>query len=178
LESHREYLTLLAKVQLGRRLRGKVEPADIVQEAFLEAHRDLQGFRGTTAGEFGAWLRQILARNLANVLRRYYGTLARDPRLERELNAELDRSSDALAQMPAASMTSPSQQAAHREDAVRLANLLHQLPRDYRDVLVCRYLEGMTFPQIADRMDRSVDAVEKLWVRALARLRRTMRSDT
>jgi RNA polymerase sigma-70 factor, ECF subfamily len=177
LETHRPYLTLLARLHLGRRLQGKADPADVVQETFLEAHRGLAAFRGTTAAEFAAWLRQILASNLANLLRRYFGTQARDPRLERELAADLDQSSQMLGAVLAAPDSSPSRQAARREDAVRLAGLLDRLPPDYRDVLVLRYLEGLTFPAVAARMGRSVDAAEKLWVRALARLRRTMGTD-
>src|SRR5262249_42221775 len=70
-ELYREYLTLLASVQLGQRLRGKVDAADVVQETFLEAHRDFAQFRGATEAELTAWLRQVLARNLANLLRHY-----------------------------------------------------------------------------------------------------------
>ena len=81
LEAYRPPLTLLAQVQIGPGLRGKADAADVVQETFLEAHRDLPDFRGTTEAEFAAWLRQILTRNLANLLRRYFGTQARDPRL-------------------------------------------------------------------------------------------------
>jgi hypothetical protein len=88
LERYRNYLTLLARVQIGRRLRGKVEDADLIQDTFLEAHRHFGTFRGTSEGELVSWLRQILAANLANLLRRYYGTRRRDVRLERELAAE------------------------------------------------------------------------------------------
>src|SRR5262245_43843769 len=61
LEHYRNYLTLLARLHIGRRLRGKVDPADLVQEAFLEAHRHFARFLGTVEAEFIAWLRQILA---------------------------------------------------------------------------------------------------------------------
>jgi RNA polymerase sigma-70 factor (ECF subfamily) len=177
LEAHRPYLTLLAQLQIGRQLQGKADPADIVQETFLEAHRDLAAFRGATAAEFAAWLRQVLARNLANLLRRYYGTQARDPRLERSLAADLDQSSLALGTVPAAAESTPSRQAARREDAVRLAAALASLPPNYRDVLVYRYLDGLRFPQVAVRMGRSLGSVKKLWVRALARSRKAMGDD-
>jgi RNA polymerase sigma-70 factor (ECF subfamily) len=108
------YLTLLARVQLGRRLRGKVDDVDLVQETFLEAHRHFEGFRGTTEGEFVSWLRQILAARLSNLLRRYYGTQGRDVRLERELADDLDQSSLTLGRALAAAQSSPSQQAARR----------------------------------------------------------------
>src|SRR3954470_22167833 len=71
LELFRDYLRLLARLELDRRLRGKADPSDLVQETFLEAHRDFPQFRGGTEPELAAWLRQILARNLANLVRRY-----------------------------------------------------------------------------------------------------------
>src|SRR5689334_17428277 len=57
LEVYRNYLALLARLQIGRRLQGKVEAADLVQETFLAAHRDFARFRGTTEGELVRWLR-------------------------------------------------------------------------------------------------------------------------
>src|SRR5258708_16288079 len=93
LELYRNYLTLLARLQIGRRLQGKVDPADLVQEAFLRAHRDFARFRGTTEAEWAGWLRQILAARLGDLLRHYCGTRRRDVRLERELEGELGESS-------------------------------------------------------------------------------------
>src|SRR5262245_12367401 len=93
LERYRGYLCLLARVQIGRRLQQKVDPADLVQDTFLEAHRNWGRFRGTTEGELLAWLRRILAAQTADLLRRYLGSRCRDVRLERELAEELDRSS-------------------------------------------------------------------------------------
>ena len=174
LELYHSYLALLARVQIGRRLQGKVDPADLVQETFLEAHRDFAQFRGSTEEELVAWLRQILACNLANLVRHYLGTQRRNVRLERELADELDQSSRALDRSLAGRHSSPSQQAARREQAVLLADALEQLPDDYRDVLVLRHLEGLTFPQVSARMGRSLDSVEKLWMRGLARLRQIM----
>jgi RNA polymerase sigma-70 factor (ECF subfamily) len=64
--------------------------------------------------------------------------------------------------------------AVRREQAVRLADALDRLPANYRDVLVLRHLEGLTFPEVARRMGRSLGSVEKLWIRALAQLRRVV----
>src|SRR5438552_18698210 len=83
LERYRSYLTLLARLQISRRLQGKVDAADLVQETFLAAHRNFVRFRGTTEAELVSWLRQILASRLAKLMRRYWGTQSRDVRLER-----------------------------------------------------------------------------------------------
>ena len=173
LELYRSYLAILARLQIGRRLQGKVDAADLVQDTFLEAHRHFAEFRGTVEAELVCWLRQILAGLLANLVRRYFGTQRRDVRLERELAEELDRSSRVLDQSLAAPQSTPSQRAAHREQAVLLADALGQLPDDYREVLILHHLEGLTFPEVAGRMGRTVDSVKNVWARALAQLRRS-----
>ena len=174
LQRFRHYLQLLARLEIGRRLQGKVDPSDVVQEVFLEAHRHFDRFRGREEGELACWLRQILAARLAKLVRRYLRTQGRDVRLEREIEDAFDRSSVLLDRGLVAPQSSPSQQAARREQAVLLADALEQLPDDYRDVLVLRHLEGLTFPQVSARMGRSLDSVEKLWMRGLARLRQIM----
>jgi RNA polymerase sigma-70 factor (ECF subfamily) len=78
LELYRSYLALLARLQIGRRLQGKVDAADLVQETFLEAHRSWVQFRGTSEAELIGWLRQILASKLSELIRRYLGTQRRD----------------------------------------------------------------------------------------------------
>lgn len=177
LEAYRGYLTLLARVQLGRDLRGKVDPSDLVQEAFLEAHRDFAQFQGRTEAVLLAWLRRVLATGLADQARHYRGTRRRDLRLERQLAAELDRSSQALERGLAAPGSSPSARAERREGARRLAEALEQLPADYRDVLLLRHFQGLTFPEIARRLDRTLDVVKNVWLRGLARLRRALEEE-
>lgn len=172
--SYTNYLLLLSRVQIGTRIQGKVDPADIVQETFLEAHRQFERFRGRTEAELLAWLRKILAGQIALVLRKYLGTKGRDVNLERELAVQLDQSSQAMDVGLAASYSTPSQHAARREQAVLLAEALDKLPEDYREVIILRHLEGLPFADVANRMNRSEDSVQKLWVRALASLRRSL----
>src|SRR5947209_8488726 len=93
LESYRNYLELLARLQIGRRLQSKVDAADLVQETFLDAHATFADFRGVTERELVGWLRRVLAFNLASLVRRYYGTGRRNVTLEQELAHELDESS-------------------------------------------------------------------------------------
>lgn len=174
LELYRNYLTLLARLQISRRLQGKVDAADLVQETFLAAHRAWPRFLGNSEGELVCWLRQILAAHLANMVRHYFGTQGRDVRLERDLAVELDRSSLVLDRGLVAHQSSPSQQAARREQGVILADALGRLPADYREVLILRHLEGLSFPEVAEKMGRSVDSVKKLWARGLDRLRRSL----
>ena len=172
LDSYQNYLRLLARIEIGRRLQGKVDPSDIVQETFLEAHRQFPLFQGTAERQLAKWLRTILAGTMANVVRRYAGTQARDLRLERQLAVDLDHSSCSLEQLLVDQRSSPSQQAMRGEQSLLVAAAMSRLPDDYQQVLVLRHLEGLTFPQVALRMERSVDSVEKLWLRGLTRLKK------
>src|SRR6476659_11308931 len=79
-EMYRGYLTLLARTQIGRRLQGKADAADLVQETFLQVHQHIAGFRGTSQTEFLVWLRRILAAVISNHVRHYLGTRQRDAR--------------------------------------------------------------------------------------------------
>ena len=167
---YRDYLKLLARLQVNRRLQRKLDASDVVQEAFLRAMRYFGQFRGTSESELLAWLRQILASCVINLARQFQGTQQRQIELERELQRELDDASQMLDKRLIVHST-PSQALAHRERGVLLANALAGLPPDYREAVVLRHLEGLSFPEIAKRMDRSTDSVKKLWARALARLR-------
>lgn len=174
LERYSTYLTLLARAQIGRGLRSKMDPGDIVQQTYLEAHRRIPQFRGNSEGELLAWLRRILAGQISAMVRRYVGAKGRDVKLERELAAELDHSSQAMDAGLVAGLSTPSQQASRREQAVLVADAVGRLSEDHREVVVLRHIEGLSFPEVAARMGRSEDSVQKLWVRALANLRRAL----
>jgi RNA polymerase sigma-70 factor (ECF subfamily) len=178
LENYRNYLELLARLEIGRRLQNKLDTSDLVQETFLEGHRNFSLFRGSSEAEFVNWLRGILAAKVCNLLRHYLGTQGRDVRREKGLEINLDQSSRMLDRGLFAQESSPSQQVVRREQGVLLAEALSRLPKDYREVLVLRHLEELPFPDVAQRMNRSTDSVQKLWVRGLARLREFMKEVT
>jgi RNA polymerase sigma-70 factor, ECF subfamily len=171
---YRQYLAVLAQTQISRRLQGKADASDLVQETFLEAHRHFADFRGATEFEFSGWLRSILAGLIANHVRRYLGTKRRDARLERALAVHIDDLSDTLDRGLAADINTPSQEAVSREATVRLSQAMGLLPPHYRQVILLRHLEGLPFAQVAEQMGRTVESVEKLWVRALALLRESL----
>jgi RNA polymerase sigma-70 factor (ECF subfamily) len=169
LNAYRAYLQLIARLQIDRRLRGKADASDVVQETFLHAHRNFEGFRGSTEVELLAWLRRILASKLIDLVRRYLQNQGRDVRLERRLEEELDRSSRA-ARAIAWPGSSPSEKVARWERGVLVADALESLPDHYREVIVLRHLEELPFADVARRMERSIDSVKHLWTRALASL--------
>src|SRR5262249_15013012 len=108
LEMYRHYLTLLARLQISRRLQGKADASDVVQETFLRAHRDFANLRGITEEELAASVGQVLAASLVDLMRRYYGTRRRDVLLEQELVSDLDQSSRCLDRGLVAKLSSPS----------------------------------------------------------------------
>jgi RNA polymerase sigma-70 factor (ECF subfamily) len=173
LSQYRNYARLLARTLIGTTLRLRLDPSDLVQETFLEAHRDFPRFAGSTERELLAWLRRILARNLADQARRQKAGL-RDYRRQVSLEAMLDRSSARMQRALAAVVSSPSAAAAQREQAVLLADALAGLPPDYREVIILRNLERLRFEEVAARMGRSPGAVRMLWTRALERLSRAL----
>ncbi len=176
LEGCRNYLTLLAQLQLDQRLRSKVDAADMVQETFLRAHRGFAEFRGATEAEFLAWLRRILASQIHDLLRRFLGTKCRDVRLESRLQEELDESSAAFQSLAvlSAKEETPSQRAVRQEWVVIVADALAQLPDDHRRVIFLHHFEKLPLPEVARHLGRSVESVEKLWVRGLVRVRRLL----
>src|SRR6516165_8430140 len=91
LERYRDYLHLLARLQLGSRMQKHLDASDVVQQTFLEAQKQFAQFRGRSEAELAAWLRQILAHNLADALRAL-GRAKRDVNRERSLEAALEES--------------------------------------------------------------------------------------
>jgi RNA polymerase sigma-70 factor (ECF subfamily) len=144
-----------------------------VQMTMLEAHRDFAAFQGGHELELLAWLRRILAHNLFNEARRFNAQqrdAAREVSLD-QVRAGVEHSSVALAQGLAADTPTPSQLAARRESAVRLADALAKLPEDYQSVLLLRIFEELPAEEVAQRMNRSPGAIRMLQMRALQALR-------
>jgi RNA polymerase sigma-70 factor (ECF subfamily) len=170
LEKFREYLRLLARLQLDPRLRGKLDPSDVVQQTLLEAYEKREQFRGTTEGQWLAWLRQALAHNLADALRAF-GQVRRDVARERSLEAAVAASSRRLERWLAAEQSSPSEQAERHEQAVRLAAELAELPDANREALVLHYCEDWPLADIATHLGRTPAAIAGLLKRGLKQLR-------
>src|SRR5262245_25719741 len=152
-DRYRHYLQALARAQLGRHLRTKCDPSDIVQQTLLEAYRDFGEFQGCREAELLAWLRRILAHNLFNEARHFAAQqrdAAREVSLE-QMQAGVDQSSLALGNCLAADTPSPSADAVQRESAVQLADALARLPDDYRQVLMLRGFEELPAEEVAPR---------------------------
>jgi RNA polymerase sigma-70 factor (ECF subfamily) len=167
LQACRGYLLLIAEKELDADLRAKGGASDLVQETFVKAHRHFDRFHGDNGGELRAWLRRLLLNHLADFRSLYREAAKRQAGREVPLQG-----SDSSAGGPAVADAgpSPSYLAMAQEQAEAVRRLLDRLPEDYRQVLQMRYTEGKSFEEIGRRMDRTANAVRKLWARAVERL--------
>ena len=170
LDVYRNYLRLMARMQLSRMLQSRVSPSDVVQESILVAKNAFAGFRGKTEPELLAWLRSVLAQRLIDT-NRFHSAKQRDFNLERRIDDSLDQSSRQLQAFMTKEKDSPSRTACRREQEVILADALARLPKDYCEVIVLRHLESKSFVEVAETMQRSVPSVKSIWTRAMTRLR-------
>jgi RNA polymerase sigma-70 factor (ECF subfamily) len=179
LELYRNYLTILATTQLDRKLRRRMNPSDLVQETMLGAHRDFSQFRGGSEQELLAWLRQILINCLHHAIETHVKAKRRDVRCEisiEQVSAAVDRSAADFAQVLADPGPSPSTPARRREQALALADQLAKLKPQYREVIILRNLQGLSFEEVAARMNRKTAAVRMLWLRAIEKFKQVYES--
>jgi RNA polymerase sigma-70 factor (ECF subfamily) len=173
---YRGYLLMLARLHQDRRLRGKFDPSDAVQLTLLHAHARRGQYRGRSEAEWLAWLRAILANQLAEAARKY-GRRQRDVGLERSLEEALGESSSRVAAWLAGADPTPSQQAVRREQLLRLADALAGLPDDQRRAVELHHLQGYSLAETAERTGRSKAAVAGLLFRGVRTLRQRLASD-
>jgi RNA polymerase sigma-70 factor (ECF subfamily) len=172
-ELYRNYLYLIAQVQVGRHMRRRLSPSDLVQETMVKALKNLHQFRGSTERELLGWLRSILVHALKSAVEHEIKAGKRNLHREVSLHdrfADMDSSIEQFDAALISQFSSPSQQAHRRELAAVVADQLARLPKQYREIIVQRNLEGLTFDEIAERTARSPGAARILWVRALRRL--------
>jgi RNA polymerase sigma-70 factor (ECF subfamily) len=172
LEACRGYLFTVAQRELDPQLRAKGSASDLVQQTFLEAQRDFAGFQGETEAELLAWLRRLLLNNLANFARDYRETAKRQVGREVRL-PDADSAHSGYGGLPTSS-PSPSKQAMLHERSAGVLEALEKLPPDYRQVVWLRYHDERSFEEIGQVMGRSANAVRKLWLRAVERLKQDL----
>lgn len=171
LEACRGYLLLIAQQELDPALQAKGGASDLVQQTFLEAQKDLACFRGSTPEALLGWMRRLLLNNLANFRRDFRRIKRRVSREVPLLVTDSSRSGDAGL---SAGTPSPSVAVMRLEQTEALERALERLPEDYRRVIYLRYREERSFEEIAKLMQRSQNAVRKLWLRAVEHLQKEM----
>jgi RNA polymerase sigma-70 factor (ECF subfamily) len=173
LEKFRDYLRLLARLQIDSRLQGKVDPSGVVQQTLLEAHQALEQLRGRSEAGVLAWLRTALARNLADEVRRL-SVGKREVFREESLQRALEQSSARLEAWLVAEQSSPSLNAERQEQSLRLAAALARLPGKQRQAVELRHLKGLALAETAEELGCTKAAVVGLLHRGVEKLRRIL----
>ncbi len=175
-DRYRAKLARMIVLRLDVRLTGKVDVDDVLQDAFVEANRRIEGFLGQPNVPLFVWLRQLTSQILIDLHRRYFGAQMRDASREVSLDpwgAASHGSALLLAQL-SASLTSPSQCAVRNEMVEQLRAALQKLGAIDREVLLLRHLEELGNNEVAEILGIDKCAASKRYVRALGRLRDAM----
>lgn len=178
LERDRERLRRMVALRLDRRLSGRIDPSDVIQEAQLEAAERLAEYLRNPTMPFFLWLRLITGQRLLALHRRHLGARLRDAGRE----VSLDRpglpqvTSAALAARLLGRETSPSAAAARAEMKLRLREALDAMGPVDREVLTLRHFEQLTTAEAARELGISEEAAKKRHVRALKRLKAILTS--
>jgi RNA polymerase sigma-70 factor, ECF subfamily len=173
LERHRDRLRRMVDLRLDWRLRGRLDPSDVLQEAYLDVARRLEDYLSDPKLPPFLWLRLIVGERLTNLHRHHLGSRMRDASREISLYHEAlpEASSAALASMLLGRHTSPTQAALRAERMLRVQEALNSLDPLDREVLALRHFEQLNRAETAVVLGISEEAGAKRYIRALKRLK-------
>jgi RNA polymerase sigma-70 factor (ECF subfamily) len=173
LTAHEERLIRMVAFRKDPRLRGRIDAADVVQEAFIQASAHREDFFRAPEMSLYLWLRKIVSNKLFELHRYHIGTHMRDANRDRPLAApqNWDDTAEALWLHLSGHLTSPSAAAVKREASTRLAEALDRMDATDREVLMLRHFEQLTNAEAARVVGIEERAAGKRYLRALARLR-------
>ena len=176
-ELHRERLRRMVHLRMDRRLHGRLDPSDVLQEAFLEYARSLPGYVKQPDVPFFLWLRCLTGRKLHALHRRHLGTRMRDAGREVSLHqvSMPDASSVSLAAQLLGKLTAPSQAVLRAELQSKVQQALNDMEPLDREVLALRHYEQLNNQETAQVLGVSEAAASIRFIRALRRLREYLR---
>ena len=174
LARYRPELRAFVECHFDPRLRARVDPSDVVQDAQLEAVRRMDDFLAKQPMPFRLWLRKKAMDRLSNLRRDHVGRARRSVAREQGL---LDRSSLLLARPLLARGSSPSQHLQARELAERVSRAVALLADGDREILLLRHAEDLPFEEIGCLLDIESAAARKRFGRALIRLQEVLRDE-
>ena len=178
LARHRDRLRRMVMLRLDQRLQGRVDPSDVLQEAFLEAAKHLKDYLSRPAMPFYLWLRSITGHKLSALHRQHLGTNMRDAGREVSLyrGSLPETSSAALAAHLIGQDTRPSEAAVRAERKILLQAALNSMDVIDREVLALRHFEQLSLAEVAQVLDIKEKAAGKRYLRALQRLKNILRA--
>jgi RNA polymerase sigma-70 factor (ECF subfamily) len=169
LEAYRGYLRRLTQYRLAAPLQRRLDASDVVQQTFLEAHRNFAGFAGASEGEWLAWLRTILQANIANAVRD--NLVSKKRALGMETSFDDSHGGVPMRARVRAEAPSPSSEAIRLEQSLKFLDAIAALPPDQARAVRMRHLEGFSLMEIAQAFGRSESAVAGLIKRGVQGLR-------
>jgi len=173
---YRERLYQMIHFRIDRRLRGRMDTSDVVQEACLEAIQRLGDYLRDPSMPFFLWLRFITRQKLVALHRHHLGVQARDARREvrRHRLPSPATTSESVCERILSNLTSPSEAAARAELHRILQNALDRMDPIDREVLVLRHLEQLTTSEIAREIGMEEPAARMRYFRALKKIRKIL----
>jgi RNA polymerase sigma-70 factor (ECF subfamily) len=173
---YRPRLRQMVRLRLDRRLAGRLDPSDVLQEAYLECGKRLKDYSGEMP--FFVWLRFLTGQKLVDLHRRHLGTRMRDAGQEISLvrGPFPQASSASLAQQLLGRLTTPSQAAQRVELQVQMQEALNNLDPLDREVLTLRHFESLSNEETAAVLGLKKSAASNRYVRALQRLKAVLES--
>lgn len=173
---NRDRLRRMVQFRLDRRLQGRIDPSDVLQDAFFEASRRLETYLSRPSMPLFQWLRFLVAERLITLHRKHLGAHCRDAAREISLFAGPlpAASSAALAAQLIGNLTSPSEAAVQAERVLKLQEALNAMDPIDREVLALRHFEHLSRAETAQTLGIEESAASKRYVRALQRLKRTL----
>ena len=175
-QQHRERLKRMVHLRLSRRLQGRVDDSDVVQEALLDCARNLGEYVKDPKLPFFLWLRHMTGLKLAEVHRRHLGTQLRDADREVTLHRgglpEAD--SISLAAHLLGQLTTPSQAAIRAETRLLVQEALNNMDPVDREVLALKHFEQLSTSEIAEVLGMSKADAGSRYLRAVKRLREVL----
>ena len=174
---YRPRLRGMLQLRMDPRLRGRVDPSDILQETFLDASRRFDRYLEDERMPLFLWVRFLAAQKLLEAHRRHLGAQRRDARREVRLQAGPEASSISIAQHLAGQFTSPSRAAARVEVRAKLEEALEAMDPIDREVLALRHFEELTNNEVALVLDLTKAGASQRYLRAIKRMRAVLADD-
>lgn len=165
----------MVQFRLDRRLAGRVDPDDVLQEAYLDAAKRLHHYEGDSTTTLYVWLRMIVKQTLLDVHRRHLAAAMRDAGREVKAAAGYPQATSvSLSAVLVGQLTSPSQAAMRAELHDKLAAAIEQMNPLDQEVLALRHFEELTNREVAEVLGIEVKAASIRYVRALKRLKQLL----
>lgn len=172
-ERARSYLRVLVDAGIDPRLRGKIDPSDLVQQSLVQAVGAQESFRGTTEAERLAWLKQILVNNVFQAVR-HHTRQKRDVNRERSIRAAIEESAMRGESLLLSKEAAPDEMALRGERTLELYAALEELGAEQRTAIELHYWQGLPVSEVAARMEKTIAAVGGLLKRGLKLLRESV----